>query len=676
MVYAVAVRLLIRRLSLLRWTAATLGLWGIHVLIGALADVAVADIAPSRAGVAATDPFPPPAILGLVWVPLLLVPLRDVIRGQSPRPAARRSPGRGAESGHGNGAGPLAAGPRVASGTSRPGIASASRTPAVPASEDRQGTERPVIRQTGPVPRPSRAPREPAERSAALRSTTDGEALTRAAASLSPNPLDEAVHEASPIVMRVSFDRVAGQLPAEAFQVPLARIGPSLTEPGHLLIPRPLVLAQLAEGFVRAEWKVVAEQFPRHMLSLTDVEVAARLADGHLVLPLDELVSQLPRDLLAPSGPPIQAESIESVPAPFQPVSAAPDEAGGRREPAPDLSSMGAAVESLRSTHAWSSPAREEPSAEVAVLEESEPLPVVVGALDMEPGSQLAGDLAPWDRTDTAPAPDDAPPRRRAKGREIGAVVDTVAAALAPLSPLGVAVEAVDDATLLTASGPGSRAISEAVPAFLPLLADGRAPWPVSQLTMWDAESVLILTPLCAMRRGGAVLVSTVAPGRAVAAVERLSLRAAAAGLSIAISPRTDPEVAEAYEETDLIEMEPSTQNREIAASLDALGPVALSVLREATALRDFYLFLPPGSDIRMTCRFVAQLDKAAGQRDGAGRAFHTAVLRCGGRRRLIVRLDRPAPGRRAIVVAGGETERAGLALRQVEAAAQRLGAR
>src|SRR5205814_1442732 len=95
----------------------------------------------------------------------------------------------------------------------------------------------------------------------------------------------------------VSFDRIAGQLPAGAFHLPLDRLAASLPEPGYLLIPQRLVLAQLAEGLVRAGWEVVGEQFPRHVLAMTDEELTRQLPDGQLVLPLDELVPQLPLEL-------------------------------------------------------------------------------------------------------------------------------------------------------------------------------------------------------------------------------------------------------------------------------------------------------------------------------------------------------------------------------------------
>src|SRR5262249_28102211 len=79
-------------------------------------------------------------------------------------------------------------------------------------------------------------------------------------------------------------------------------------------------IAQLAEGFVRARWEVVAEQFPRDLLSMTDEEIIRSLVDGQLALPLDELVSQLPPDLFASSARAIDVEGMQDVPEPFQPV--------------------------------------------------------------------------------------------------------------------------------------------------------------------------------------------------------------------------------------------------------------------------------------------------------------------------------------------------------------------
>src|SRR5207245_2945820 len=78
-------------------------------------------------------------------------------------------------------------------------------------------------------------------------------------------------------MVRISFERIAGQLPADAFRLPLDRLGANLLEPGHLLVPRRLLGPQLAEGRARVQWSVVAEQFPRQAVTVSDADIAARL---------------------------------------------------------------------------------------------------------------------------------------------------------------------------------------------------------------------------------------------------------------------------------------------------------------------------------------------------------------------------------------------------------------
>jgi len=137
--------------------------------------------------------------------------------------------------------------------------------------------------------------------------------------------LDEMLaRDASGDVVRITFARVVDQLPAAGFTVPPDRLGDSLREPGHLFIPQRLVLAQLAEGIVRAGWETVADQFPKPLLALGDAEIAKRLRDGQLVLPLDELVPQLPPELFRSTRPLIDLQGIEEFPEPFTPAGQEP----------------------------------------------------------------------------------------------------------------------------------------------------------------------------------------------------------------------------------------------------------------------------------------------------------------------------------------------------------------
>jgi hypothetical protein len=534
--------------------------------------------------------------------------------------------------------------------------------------------------------------------------TRGGAAPVAEGAGSPPGRSDEIqAHDAPAVFVRVSFDRVAEQLPSGAFHVSRDRIGASLSEPGHLLIPQRLVLTQLAEGFVRAGWDVVAEQFPRHLLSMTDEEITRHLADGQIVLPLDELVPQLPPDLFALSGQTVDVDAIESVPAPFQPAPVelgVEEQAEARMSDVPPMAAAEAVTTSLASKADWSlgGEARTEgPPTEIAVLEDVELDPILMGpaeggslsAIDTERRPACRGSvegLEAWPRpawaTDVA-----SPPTPEALTEPVKAAPDSgetatmhrVITALTPLRPLDVGVESSERLTLFTVSPSGLDKDSALTVArlLLPLLAEGRAPWPVDQLTIRGADAVLILTPLGVMDGGGSVLLSVVPPGGAVASVERLALRAVARGASDVkeVPARGDSDQPEEWQEPDLLDSEPPTRVHQIGASLGALGPVTAGVLRDVEAERDLILFLPEGADVRMTGRFAGELEQALRKAAQSGYTFHTAVLRSA-RRRLIIRLERAATGRATIVVAGGLTERPGLACRQVEAAALALSGR
>jgi hypothetical protein len=120
--------------------------------------------------------------------------------------------------------------------------------------------------------------------------------------------------------IRISFERIAAQLPARLFQAPLDRVAAELAEPGYLLIPRPLVVPQLAEGVVRVGWGVVADQFPRTLLAVAADGVKSELPDGQLVLPLDEIVSQIPIELRQADRPVLALRGIENFPEPFRKI--------------------------------------------------------------------------------------------------------------------------------------------------------------------------------------------------------------------------------------------------------------------------------------------------------------------------------------------------------------------
>lgn len=676
--YGLLVLVCVPRVSGSRWIVATLSLWAAHILLGVLTGAVVA-----RYGEASVDPavagaFPPPPFPQILWVPLLLIPLRDVIAGSSR--LRRRYQANGRE--RGSGPGGRAPAPASPQQTGARAAGHAVATKAVTASSERVMTEERLMADHGTRPQewhetgarqsplghggPSGGQATPKER-------TFDAVGARAVAEPAPAQrlLDEMLaRDTSGDVVRVSFERIAGQLPAGAFHLPLERVAASLPEPGYLLIPRRLVLAQLAEGLVRAGWEVVGEQFPRRLLAMTDGEIVREIPDGQLVLPLDELVPQLPPEIFVPAGPVADLEGIESFPSPFQAVPA------------------GESVEVLMDTLTVDTPPAaeaetptappaptpqlsldEEPEAglersEIPVLEDIEADPTLTGMVEVEPAAMATPETG-------AVAEPVAVPVAAESLDEISAL--RIAALLAPLMALDVGAESIDGVRLFTASSPGLSRNPAAARPLLPLMAEGRAPWPVNQMTLRGPDAALVLTPLGPVAEGGPVLACMVPPGGALALLEILSLRAADGYARV--SGGSQQASGDERPEPDLLDTEPPTRVRQIAATLDALGPVMAATLRDPEAERDLYLFLPSGSDVRMAGSFASDLDGAMRKAAGSGPVFHTAVLR-GGRRRLIVRLEDAARERSNIIVVGGETDRPGLAYRQVESAALALGAR
>src|SRR6266849_7637642 len=100
-------------------------------------------------------------------------------------------------------------------------------------------------------------------------------------------------------VIRIPFERVMTQLPPGVFRVPLAQVAARLAAGKVLVVPQSLVVSQLAEGAVHVTWETVASQFPAEVLAVQAAEVSQRIVNGSLVLPLDEIMGQLPPDILA-----------------------------------------------------------------------------------------------------------------------------------------------------------------------------------------------------------------------------------------------------------------------------------------------------------------------------------------------------------------------------------------
>src|SRR5712692_5683728 len=123
-------------------------------------------------------------------------------------------------------------------------------------------------------------------------------------------------------VIRIPFERVMTQLPPGVFRVPLAQVATRLAAGHVLLVPQSLVVSQLAEGAVHVTWETVASQFPAEVLAVPAAEVSQRIVNGSLVLPLDEIMGQLPPEIFAAfmTRGPVEVPGIEGFPAPFKPI--------------------------------------------------------------------------------------------------------------------------------------------------------------------------------------------------------------------------------------------------------------------------------------------------------------------------------------------------------------------
>src|SRR5262245_7203826 len=165
-------------------------------------------------------------------------------------------------------------------------------------------------------PSPFAAPELPPSSPVLAAATPEGFGLPAPIAGGSRREGAERVEE----VVSIPFARIAEQLPAGAFTISPDRLGANMLEPGHLLVPTRLVIPQLVEGHVAVAWEDVADQFPRHALAVDEASVRDGLAEGRIVLPLDEVVRRLPPELFEVSSPSADLQGLERFPLPFRPL--------------------------------------------------------------------------------------------------------------------------------------------------------------------------------------------------------------------------------------------------------------------------------------------------------------------------------------------------------------------
>ena len=528
-----------------------------------------------------------------------------------------------------------------------------------------------------------------------------------------PVDLSSAAPETDEPTVRISWGRVAAELPAEAFNVPLDQVAERMRQPGALLIPQSVVLPQLAEGLIRVGWDVIAPQFPRVALAVSDAEMAERLPNG-IRLPLDEIVRQVPPDLFMAAGPAADVRGLEYFPAPFQPLVSDPAPEAVVETAAPERAAVVAeepreAV--VEPAPALATPAEPEPRVAedpvvhlvpdaieelpvVPMVEPDRPLdldtrivfdepePVVAApspavAPPPEPPSEAEFSWAPPSPVRAAvttwadPAPAAPTPAALVPGPSEAAEARRIVALLAPIASFDVSVQAVEGVTVFAMASPTvahETAVAVAGLA-LPLFTDRRPPWPVDQITLRGPETAVVLTPLGGPGDRGPVLAAAAPRGGALALLEILCRRAAGNRAGRPAAPGPDVEAAGG---PSLASASVPSRAAALTRGLTAFGDVTASVLRDAESEAILYFFLPAGDDVPAVGAFAQDLHAVMRKAAGSGAVFRTAILRSGDTL-LVIQPEEIGHGRSIVIVAGGSVTRPGLAYRQVERAAATL---
>lgn len=543
-----------------------------------------------------------------------------------------------------------------------------------------------------PTPTPSRESPAAAPRPTAV----TPRATAPAAASLVARPDRRALVEPAEPMIRVAFSRIADQLPVEMFARGRKGLSDTLRPGVSLFVPRRLLLPHLAQGVAPVKWEVVADQFPRDELVLTHAEIEKRLPDGSLLLPLDEVVPQIPAELLARSTPATAVSRTEELPPPVQlhvpppPVTAAVavDEVSEL-----DVQELAALILEAQKPEA--------PELEAAEPEVGEPDEAELEAAEQEAAEIEVADVAEAETEPAAPAPAKPQPAEPEAPRPAAVVFQAPSPQLAPeprrsreangiavghgrpdelrriatlLAPVmnGLEIGERDGAgtplvTAIAPTLPGDVVVATAL-RVLPWLSDPRLPEPVSQVTLAAAEATIVLTPF-GSPGSDALLVAAVASRASLARLERLSRSAAGEPPSAARNGTRVPEGSDPARELRATVVPPSI--RELASSLTAFGPVAPAMLRDAADLFRVCLFGPGALEPAPLAQLARDL---FGALEGTTIGPVTSVVVRLGTYRLVVRALGSSAGQTTILVAVGSTARPGLARIELERAVKVIG--
>ncbi|HSE04430.1 MAG TPA: hypothetical protein VLK35_09805, partial [Methylomirabilota bacterium] len=598
----------------------------------------------------------------------------------------------------------------------------------------------PVVQRTAEVDGPLTVhPEPPVEAPAVVAPEPLAPAVPEPVRQPDPTPIEvpaPVAAEPDEPVVRVSFDRVAPEIPADAFRVPLEQVSSLMRQPGSLLVPLSVVLPQLGEGLIRVSWDGVASQFPRGEMVLSDAEVVERIPDG-LRLPLDEIIRQVPADLFLAAGPAADVRGLESFPAPFQPLLS---------DPAPEPQPAARAAEAVEPNHPAPGPTPVpagigEHDETIAPLTVAGPAPVVLAAPETEvaappdPVVQRAPEPVtefeiPEETTDMVQA-DPSPP-----AEPIMVADESEPVAIDPTPPPGpvayppppapaprwpeptpteAAMPAWPEAARSTSlssvtpvAGPAESAEARRIVALLAPIAsfevsvqavEGVTLFALAAPTMAQETAIAaagLALPLLVDRRLPGPVDQLTLRGPETALVltplggphERGPILAASAPRGGALAlleilcrragggrdgrPMLPPYDVIQAGAHGLAPAPVPSRAAGLTTGLSAFGEVAAFVLRDAESEAVFYFFLPAGGDVPAVGAFAQDLQAVMRKAAGSGAVFRTAIVRSGDTF-LVIQPEEIGHGRSIVIVAGGAVTRPGLAYRQVERAAATL---
>lgn len=708
LIYALIAVIGVRRRSMGRVLAAVSVLCAVHALLLVGTAVAISYVTPG-----APAPFLASTLSALlvVCVPFVLAPFR-------PREVLRPRPARGTAVTAQSASGPAQ---RRISGSSpllsSPAPAAPSGTWPAPSRSPQAAVPPPAAR---PAPVPSAAVFAPPPRPTPVASPPPPARPEPPRVVPPPPPPSPRPVEPTPVsvpissgaesmeeVIRISFERVAEQLPTEIFTLPREGVGARLIEAGFLLIPERLVRPQLAEGYVQVGWPTVAEQFPREVLAMSHEDIARRLPNGNLVLPLDEVIRQVPPGMFAVPAPTLDVRALEEFPPPFQPSLPPPEPTpspASNEEPStptepeatvappayepepvtpePEPAADEPAAYQPEPTGYEPVPAAYEPELETPGYEPAplpyEPSPVMLerepAVAEPEPSHPEPPSPA-WDPEPRAieprlRAPEPAPSAPEQVSDDVSRAADArrMAALLGPLlSPVTTERCERPGATLLTLAPPALTGpmVADVAVRVLPFLTDPRLPEPALQATVRGAAMTVVVTPQAGAP--SSALAAATTTGASLALLERLCLRAAAVPVG---HGRASTPLAANATDVEFEETAPEPTVRAVADSLQAFGPVTPTVLRDPDGALVVYLFLPRGLAPRTLGGFARDVHRALA--DSPAGALASVIFRVGTRRLLLRAVD----GARGtvLVAGGGPVDRPGMARLELERAATRLG--